>query len=78
VTEKEILSIPNVKPGKILPRATIQTTKQFYVFDDISNHATVYVSVNSKGKKVYLQPQNGVMAGASRTIHHTIERTVKT
>jgi hypothetical protein len=35
VGEKGILSSPNVKPGKVLPPATAEVVKQFYVSDEI-------------------------------------------
>jgi hypothetical protein len=37
VAGKGILSSPNVKPGKVLPPATAEMVKKFYVSDDISN-----------------------------------------
>jgi hypothetical protein len=33
---KGILSSPNVKPGKVLPPATAEMVKEFYVSDEIS------------------------------------------
>jgi hypothetical protein len=56
VPKKEILSSSTVKPGKLLPPATAETVKQFYISDKMSkimprtNH---YVSVNSAGKMVH-------------------------
>jgi hypothetical protein len=58
VAEKGIMSSPNVKPGKVLPPATMEMLKQFYMSDEISTNmpgTKYYVSVNSKGKKVHLQ-----------------------
>jgi hypothetical protein len=60
VVEKGILSGPNVKPGKVLPPATAEMVKQFYVSDEISRimlGTKDYVSVNSESKKVHLQEQ---------------------
>jgi hypothetical protein len=36
VAEKGVLSSPNVKPGKVLPPATAEMVKQFYVSYEIS------------------------------------------
>jgi hypothetical protein len=57
VAEKLILSSPNVKPGKVLPPATAEMVKQFYVSDEVSRiipGTKDYVSVNSEGRKVQL------------------------
>jgi hypothetical protein len=56
VPEKEILSSSIVKPGKLLPPATIETVKQFYVSDELSKimpETDDYVSVNSVGNMVH-------------------------
>jgi hypothetical protein len=58
VAEKGILSSPNVKPGEVLPPATAEMVKQFYVPDQISRFKPgmkKYISVNPEGKKVHLQ-----------------------
>jgi hypothetical protein len=58
VAEKGILSSPNVKPGNVLPPASAEMVKHFYVSDEISRimpGTKDYVCVNSKGKKVHLQ-----------------------
>jgi hypothetical protein len=34
---KGVLSSPNVKQGKLLPAATSEMVKQFYVFREINN-----------------------------------------
>jgi hypothetical protein len=48
VTKKGILSGPSVKPGKVLPPATAEIVKQFYVPDEtnmIMQGTKDYVSV---------------------------------
>jgi hypothetical protein len=58
VNKRGILSSPDVKPGKLLPPATAEIVKQFYVSDEISRimpGTKDYVSVNSGGKKFHLQ-----------------------
>jgi hypothetical protein len=58
VDEKGVLSIPNVKPDKVLPPATAEMVKQFYVSHEISRvtpGTKDYVSVNSEGKPIHFQ-----------------------
>jgi hypothetical protein len=60
VAEEGILSSSYVKPGKVLPPATAEIAKQFYVSVEISRimpGTKDYISVNSESKEVYLQKQ---------------------
>jgi hypothetical protein len=58
VPEKGILSSQTIKPGKVLPSATVEMVKQFYVCDEISRivpGTKDYIYVISEGKKVHVQ-----------------------
>jgi hypothetical protein len=57
VAEKEIVSHPNVKEGKVLPPEKPAMVKQFYVSHEISRiiPRKTDVSVKPEGKKAYLK-----------------------
>jgi hypothetical protein len=58
VAEKGILSSPSVESSKVLPPATAEMVKQFYVSDEINKiipGTKDYVFVDPEVKKVFLQ-----------------------
>jgi hypothetical protein len=59
VADKGTLSNPNTKLGKVLPCATGEIVKQFHASHEIRTFVDgpKDFSINSKGKKVYLQRQ---------------------
>jgi hypothetical protein len=59
VADKGTSSNPNTKLGKVLPPATGEIVKQFHASHEISTFVDgpKAFSINSKGKKVYLQRQ---------------------
>jgi DNA modification methylase len=63
MAEKGIKSNPNVNPDKVLPPATNETLKQFYMYDEISRitPGTIdYVSLLKRQEGSYSQTNDTV------------------